>query len=1393
MSAMATFTCLGIMNVSAGKQVIRSERYGDGYAYGVDQCVSTSESLIGSDGRALFSSTVSHNGNGDQLTDRTYFFYDDKLTTALNQQLKQRNMSSGSEGEVLEFYFDNKSRNFTYYDDNGRAIRSYGQNWRATSAGGEWNKNNTEGWEYDYNAAGQTVGARYWKMYIEGTDPFYTFTLTYDNDGNLKQMVREGAYATSPLKVDLTWENGRLTRMDQMKCKERDEEQNPIWIDDCNFIFNYNADGLLTDYEKYAYLADGSTEGKSKNCFEYNGKGTFAKYSTSLGMSGISYGISETDYESTSTYSVTKKSTEDDGEVIWTNPNQKYVSYWSDLNSADSLTASELKAEAGNGVGEVLVSCVVPVDNKEITATLYRDCEAVMSKTLAEFGEAYNGPTRTLTISDHTSAGIHQYTVALSQPGAEGIAYGYVPAPVDFEVTANLPALANFHIVGAHKEEKTITGDDGEGNMVTQTIVSNIVTVGWDSVSKTDAETYGFNKYEFWSDLYSIATGYTDNHLTSIYNINLEDREEADVWIEVDYGMGRVKSEKIHVVVADYLEKEDATVWGIAKIYNPDFYDSNFCMVKGDLNDTANEPEVLADLYTTDDLEVSDFYGGTNVGEYYYAHMGDDYGRNRLYSLNFTTNEIVPVATFNYGEPGYEARQLAYDEATDKIYAVADVYDEEANEFVHQFMSIDYSDGATDVIANLTETPYLMAAGDGKIYVGVQGGTYGSFTLSLSTVDPATGALTPISDVKPFAISMNEAKAMTFNDGKLYIVIGTSYTVVDLKSGAVNNMPSLKKGYFAFTFKQSTLSAESGNNPVDQNQDTRKVYRKASIGDSIGAYNDSETSEILYYYNIDGNIAREVTRSRVAGDYNLTDEWNIEYQKEYEYNDNGKLAKVDYYQYGQYDMDMDSRELRSSTEYLYDEAGLLIKETETLPSTIAGMSDNVNTVEYTYDENGNIATRTEASNGTVNTEVAYTYDELNRIDAAERKAWGMTTFEQYVYDEAGRLQYITTSDENGTLMNMKAWEYFDNSDIIASEGEYYSFDADNTPTGGFRTVYEPVDGDMNLIHSYGQSLFDGEWTGETGSDKVAYFADFKDMAEQVACELKISAATGINAAKLTFSIPNIVMFNPNTGIRIVRNGDIVATILGEDLYTMIDNDTFTFNWTDELVPNGKNEYFVQTLVSQSGEIEPWNLEINVPEYIGYNISNIAEISFDTELPAVNNFMIIGAETVYVDEYNKPVSNPLLGHEAVNVTISWSNPENMADFGFISNNVYESPNSLRAASVDDPASNEASFIIEAEGSTDIYVRTIYKLGYADSQLFTIDPKCVGVEKTFADDARIIDGILTLDSAADVEVFDLQGRKLIDVRNAANVDLRSAEGVVIIVISREQNKEAIKANL
>ena len=158
MSAMATFTCLGIMNVSAGKQVIRSERYGDGYAYGDDQCVSTSESLIGSDGRALFSSTVSHNGNGDQLTDRTYFFYDDKLTTALNQQLKQRNMSSGSEGEVLEFYFDNKSRNFTYYDDNGRAIRSYGQNWRATSAGGEWNKNNTEGWEYDYNAAGRTVG-----------------------------------------------------------------------------------------------------------------------------------------------------------------------------------------------------------------------------------------------------------------------------------------------------------------------------------------------------------------------------------------------------------------------------------------------------------------------------------------------------------------------------------------------------------------------------------------------------------------------------------------------------------------------------------------------------------------------------------------------------------------------------------------------------------------------------------------------------------------------------------------------------------------------------------------------------------------------------------------------------------------------------------------------------------------------------------------------------------------------------------------------------------------------------------------------------------------------------------------------------------------------------------
>lgn len=1398
--ALSAFSCACLCEASAAPQVVRSERFGDGYTYGPEFCVSTTDNITGPDGRALFSSTVKHTDSGDQFSDRTVISYaeDGLSSVATSQTIKQLNFSTSDE-EIIEFVWSNSKRSFNFYDQNGNLVRTYGQSWKATQNGGDWDTRYSEGWEYDYDAEGRIDMARYWIQYNPETAPRYTYKLTYDAEGRLAQMLRDGQSNYSPLLCTLTWDkDGKLERIDQKKSSSKDANGEIIWEDDCYFIFTYE-NGLLANSVKYAYQK-GEAVPSVMSYYEFGGNGTYATYGAGIGMSGVSYGVSVTDYETVTTYSVNKISVNQDGTVKWAKPSIRSTNHYADLDTSDSLTATDLTATPGENNGAVEVTCVIPQTDKDVVVTLYRDCEAVFSRPLSEFGDEFDPATRVLRITDHTTVGVHDYTVGLQTKAADGrLVPGRVPQTVSAEVTAALPVPANFRVTGVHKEEKKVTGTDENGQMVTQTVVNTIVSIAWDPISRDDAETYGFKKYEFWNSFYKVAAGYSEYRTNSTYNINFENEEEGDVWIEVDYGMGRVKTEKIHVVVSDYLGSDKKEVWGIANVYNPDTYFTDLSMVKGDLTDTENEPEQIVDLYTKDDMLISEFFGGTNVGEYYYANMSNDDGVNALYSLNFTNGEVVRVGEYAYGADGYCAGNFAYDPTSGILYATYQSYDLEKDDYVNKLLSIDYADGGkATVVATMTNNPYLMTAGDGKIYAALTVGSYPSYSLGIYTLDPATGALTAVPGVETISAGLNSDKAMAYENGKLHITVGTTYMVVDLATGKATNMPSLKKGYCALTFTPSTLTAKAGgqDDPAEE-VDTRKLVRRANYGDSMGLFSQNETYESLFYYNAAGNIAREITRSRNAEGNTLLDTWKTDYYTQYDYREDGKISGMRKYQYGLFDLDMIGRNLTASTVYTYDETGKLLNETETCPSTFEGFSDQVTSTDYTHDADGNIATKTVSVNGNVETTVKYTYNDQNKVETAETEAYGMKTVENYSYDETGRLASMSRISPEYGLMGFKTWEYFEGTDILSSEAEYYSFDEAGNPTGGFRTVYEAVDGDTNTLRSFTESLFDGVWNMEAGSEKMSYYTDFDGMAETVATTLDVDAGEGLNSAVLTFTAPQALMVGNGCVINILRDGDSMAMLTVNDIVenNMLDPETMDIRWTDSMVPNGEHEYYIQPMLSQTGEIEPFDLEMNIPEYIGYNISNIADITFDTEIQPVTGFRVKSFEKVYVDAYDHPVSNPMnADHEAYSVTIEWVNPADCEAYGFISHKVYEKPYLTSIATVEDADVNEATFIIQASGIADVYVRSSYKIGYADSEIFPIVLGSIGVNEAAAADSRLRDGVLTLAAPADVQVFDLQGRRLADVRDSSVVDLRSIDGVVIIVISNsDSNKEVLKTTI
>lgn len=1395
--ALGAVSCACVIDASAAKQVYRTEKFGDGYTFGPEQCVSTSDYITDLSGRTLLSSYVTHNGTGSQLSSRTVTTYaDDGLSSvATSQIIKQRNINSDSEGDLIEFEWANNLRTFSFYDSEGRVLRTYGQKWDSTIS--DWSESFGEGWEYCYDNSGLMTDASYWIAYNPDEAPRYSFRITYDGQGRINEVYRDGSTDYSPMHLTLTWgEDGKLQRLDQEDCSGKDSDGNPKWREGCYYLYEYDG-GLLTDWVKYSYQNKDYVP-TVKNVYEYSGNGTFATYATSLGIQGINYIVDTTDYDSVITYNVNKISVNADGTVRWTNPSIKNVSYMTDYDSPNALTAASLTATPGEGVGEVLVSFNIPKSSNDVKVVLYRDCEVVFTKTPEELGDAYDAAGGNVVYHDKASNGDHTYAVVLLTTDAAGNEYrGHIEGVANVSVATTLPLPGNLRVDKIRQKEQTVSGTDENGHFVTQKIINNIVTLRWDPISEADAETYGFKKYEIWSNSYKGAIGYTSDFSRKTYDVNFGQSTEGDVWLEIDYGMGRTKTEKIHVNVNGNTPVTDkAEVWGIAKILNPENFDSSLSMVKGDLNDKDSTPEQILDLYNYDSLHISDFKGGTSVGEYYFANMIDDNGASALYSLNFTDKEVVRVHDYKNEELGYGAGNFAYDGNSGILYATESTYNADIDDFVNALMIIDYSgNGKALQVATLTDNPYLMTAGDGVIYAALMSGSFSNYKLTINTLDPATGKLTALEGIPSFTVTNSYDKAIAYNNGKLYITVGTSYYLVDLPNKSVTTMPSVKRAYNALTFTCSTLSAEpAGDDPVPAS-DSRKLYRTANYGDSMGVNPDSETVQTLYYYNTRGNISREVTSSRTSVNNVLTDNWHIDYLTSYDYNESGKLVEKNKYQYGMYDNDMTQRQLSSSTAYSYDEAGNLANETETCPSNIIGMSDRVKSTDYTYDASGNILTKQISNDGSVNETYSYTYED-GRLTTAECSAYGEKTTDNYAYDEAGRLAFIEKINAKSQLINRKVYEYFADSDILSSEAEYYSFDRQGNPTEGSRRVTEAVDGNTDMLLSKSESLFDGVWYDESGTTRISYYSDFEGMAEIVATDLKVEKGDGINEAILEFALPQAMMVSNNSLVNVIRDGESVARYTVTDIVNdgMLDQESMTVSLSDNLVANGEHEYFVQVMFSQSGDIEPFDLEINIPEYIGYNISNIETITFDTEIPAVNNFSVKGYEKVYVDAYDKPVSNPLLAdHQAYKVTMSWTNPADCEAFGFISHNVYETPFLQSIAKVEDATSNEATFIIQETGLADVYVRSNYKIGYADSEIFAINIHESGVAETEISGNRIEDGMLILSSASDVEVFDVAGRRLMSLRNVESADLRSLDGMVVIIIKDAKKNETIKTTL
>ena len=786
---------------------------------------------------------------------------------------------------------------------------------------------------------------------------------------------------------------------------------------------------------------------------------------------------------------------------------------------------------------------------------------------------------------------------------------------------------------------------------------------------------------------------------------------------------------------------------------------------------------------------------GVSVGDKYYAFVDmvdpDTYDETvALATMNFTTGKLVIVNNFSYsyGKPGYSASGMAYDEKNDQVYVIEVGFDDSDN-YVTNLYALNVETGALTKVTSW-DGQYQAIASDhnGGFYLLGNDWNGDDIFPNLYKVSPMFGVSQFVSNTSVKYSWSGNYSMVTSDDGKnVYLFadkkvydFDTTNKTVALKGAASNVLA-------AVTYGMSSADGTAVAPPSETTKKKRFLVRQDTYGDSMGDTPlDVVSGREYFYYNTDGNLVGDATYKR--GYSELSNTFSVVGIDKYLFDDNGRCTNKDAYQWGSYDYDDYAWKKTYNCEtYVYDENGRLTSDS-------TSYSYNV----YTYNDDGTLATKSNYSKRSKALLQTITYsnydDKGNYWHYVSDGAYDSYKYEGDVsYDDDGNkveeYQYTQVDDPDfpGEKMSkpkqVEAWTYENN---ILREYTKSIFDDNGNETPYGKTVYEPVDGNDNIIQVSDSTYSGGTWYVGDQPRRFVY-GDFTDMAEMTAMEFNAEPDPDEpNTVDLSFSVPQLAM-SQDCKFVIYRDCMAVDSVSFNDAY---DEENGYCVYKDKGLKNGTYTYFVQPVFAANDELgeldESGAGEAGEKEWTGYYSTNPVNVDLFTTLPAVKNLALTGGRV----ETSGSIVNMRKTYYG---ELSWTNPEDAAKYGFLKNSVYFVDAGVAEVDTTDINANKAEVMLY-DVDARAYVVTSYKLGKAvsdtiDVKIADIDRLATGVSSVSvygAVKATFSGRTIEFSDNANVTVFTVDGQKVYADDNTSRVVLNQLPAAAYIICVEKDGK-------
>ena len=302
----------------------------------------------------------------------------------------------------------------------------------------------------------------------------------------------------------------------------------------------------------------------------------------------------------------------------------------------------------------------------------------------------------------------------------------------------------------------------------------------------------------------------------------------------------------------------------------------------------------------------------------------------------------------------------------------------------------------------------------------------------------------------------------------------------------------------------------------------------------------------------------------------------------------------------------------------------------------------------------------------------------------------------------------------------------------------------------------------------------GKWYANDQPRRL-YYRDFSD--KKVSTAMSIVSATAdaqaSNTVNISFTVPQLAQ---TESCKFIIYRDCVPV----DTLTLAEANVVNGMgvYHDEELMNGTYTYFIQPVFAASEASAD-------ADYVGYFCSNPVDVTVGTVLPAVTDLTFVGAESKITGN----IGNLRKDYYA---NLTWKNPENAAQYGFLKNSIFFAGAGIAELDITDATVDKASVMLYDE-DVKVYVVTSYKLGKAVSESIDIKFSEVSVGSVAVDDAvsATFEGnTVKFSDAVNVSVFTATGQQVCAKTGVSSVSLVDLANTYIICVEKNGVVKAYK---